>query len=315
LLLSLLAGLMWPMVWAASVAVAAALLMLNWPLYLFFAARRGWMFALRAIPMHWLYYCYNGVSFAIGLAEHLREIGRRRAPTRFRPQRLIFGVSLALALALVPWVVKAWEPQGDEPHYLLAAHSLVFDGDLDLDNNYTNGDQWTFYSHPLDRHTRVGVDGRSYLSHDIGLPALIAPAYALGGRAGVLVFLAAVAALVAVNVYLLAYEVTSSRRAALVTWSCLAFTPLLSAYAYLVYPEMFGALFVVWVARHLLTRSEAGLVVGSIANSTLVYDAHPERSGGRSSTSLRSAQNAPAAQSKDAVNQIRIRSNAPSSPP
>jgi hypothetical protein len=40
---------------------------------------------------------------------------------------------------------------------------------------------------------------------------------------------------------------------------------------------------------------------------------HPERSGGRSSTLLRSAQNAPAAQSKDAANQLGNRSK--SDPP
>ncbi len=68
-----------------------------------------------------------------------------------------------------------------------------------------------------------------------------------------------------------------------------------------------------------LARHAAGRAAPSIANSTLVYDTHPERSGGRSSTSpsLRSgsAQNAPAAQrdtaphvSKDAANQRGNRS-------
>jgi len=45
-----------------------------------------------------------------------------------------------------------------------------------------------------------------------------------------------------------------------------------------------------------------------MVDSTLVYDMHPERSSGRSSTVLCSAQNAPATQSKDAVNQLGNRS-------
>jgi GT2 family glycosyltransferase len=52
-------------------AVAAALLLaLNAPLYRFFLARRGPLFALAAIPWHWLYFLYSGVAFAVGLVRH-----------------------------------------------------------------------------------------------------------------------------------------------------------------------------------------------------------------------------------------------------
>jgi len=46
---------------------ALALLALNFRLYRFFAARRGWWFALRAIPLHWFYYLYSGIAFALGV--------------------------------------------------------------------------------------------------------------------------------------------------------------------------------------------------------------------------------------------------------
>jgi hypothetical protein len=65
---------------------------------------------------------------------------------------------------------------GDEPHYLAIAHSLAFDGDLDLGNNYGAGE-------PLvgagtlqpETHVRPGVGGIARPVHDIGLPAVFAP--------------------------------------------------------------------------------------------------------------------------------------------
>jgi hypothetical protein len=65
---------------------------------------------------------------------------------------------------------------GDEPHYLAIAHSLAFDGDLDLGNNYGAAE-------PLvgagtlqpETHVRPGVGGIARPVHDVGLPALFAP--------------------------------------------------------------------------------------------------------------------------------------------
>jgi glycosyltransferase involved in cell wall biosynthesis len=57
-----------PWTWPALPALALALLLLNRRLYAFFARRRGWGFALAAIPWHWLYYLYNSLSFALGTA-------------------------------------------------------------------------------------------------------------------------------------------------------------------------------------------------------------------------------------------------------
>lgn len=74
---SLLAGPVLPMLWLISAGAALLLLALNWPLYRWFAGQRGWRFALLVIPWHWLYYLYNGVSFAIGLGQHL--LNRRTA--------------------------------------------------------------------------------------------------------------------------------------------------------------------------------------------------------------------------------------------
>ena len=65
---------------------------------------------------------------------------------------------------------------GDEPHYLAIAHSIAFDGDLDLANNYGA-------SEPLvgggvlqaEAHVLPGVNGIARPVHDIGLPLVFAP--------------------------------------------------------------------------------------------------------------------------------------------
>ena len=65
---------------------------------------------------------------------------------------------------------------GDEPHYLAIAHSIAFDGDLDLANNYGPNE-------PLvgggvlqpEGHVRPGIDGVARPVHDIGMPVVFAP--------------------------------------------------------------------------------------------------------------------------------------------
>ena len=52
------------------------LLALNWNLYAFFARRRGWAFAVAAIPWHWLYYVYNSISFALGTLQYFARGAR-----------------------------------------------------------------------------------------------------------------------------------------------------------------------------------------------------------------------------------------------
>src|SRR3989304_2526209 len=104
---------------------------------------------------------------------------RSRAPLRFsHPGLAVFLITLAVYAALVPWMVRVWQRTGDEPHYLLAAHSLAFDGDLDLANNYARRDYLSFYGDAnLTPHTRPGPNGQAVLTHNLGLSFLIAPAY------------------------------------------------------------------------------------------------------------------------------------------
>ncbi len=67
LLASLFAASVLPASVILSALCAIVLLVLNIKLYQFFAARRGWWFTLRAIPLHWFYYFYSGIAFGIGV--------------------------------------------------------------------------------------------------------------------------------------------------------------------------------------------------------------------------------------------------------
>ena len=65
---------------------------------------------------------------------------------------------------------------GDEPHYLAMAHSIAFDGDLDLANNYGADEPLVGGGVlPPEAHVRPGVGGTARPVHDIGLPLLFAP--------------------------------------------------------------------------------------------------------------------------------------------
>jgi glycosyltransferase involved in cell wall biosynthesis len=73
LLISLGAAFFQPQAIVLVLALAGLLLWLNRDLYRFFNQKRGLLFALKVIPMHWLYYMYNALSFGCGLVLYWQE--------------------------------------------------------------------------------------------------------------------------------------------------------------------------------------------------------------------------------------------------
>jgi hypothetical protein len=128
---------------------------------------------------------------------------------------------------------------GDEPHYLLAAHSIVHDGDVDVLDEYRGRDYSEFYPHVL-RPQGQRTEGRLNEPHGVGFPLMIAPAYAVGGARGVEVFLAAVAALAVALAYRLALRVAPDPWA-LGAALAVGLSPPLVAYGTAVYPELSAA--------------------------------------------------------------------------
>jgi glycosyltransferase involved in cell wall biosynthesis len=73
LLPSLLLSFIWPVCALVSPVIVSALVALNWDVYKFFYKNRGFVFALKVLPMQWLYFMYGGVSFILGTALHWRD--------------------------------------------------------------------------------------------------------------------------------------------------------------------------------------------------------------------------------------------------
>jgi 4-amino-4-deoxy-L-arabinose transferase-like glycosyltransferase len=149
---------------------------------------------------------------------------------------LLFGV-YAATLGLDAF--SGSDYAGDEPHYLLAAHSIVDDGDVDVRDEYRERAYSEFYPHQLRPHGRP-IDGRLNEPHGVGFPLLIAPAYAIGGARGVEVFLAAIAALAVALAYRLGVRVAPDPWA-LGAALAVGLSPPFVAYGTAVYPELAAA--------------------------------------------------------------------------
>lgn len=135
---------------------------------------------------------------------------------------------------------------GDEPHYLLAAQSIVDDHDIDVKNQYAARSFELYYPYDLGRH---GKETKGFLHepHGVGFPLLIAPAYGIGGAKGVELFLAALAALLMALTYRLALWVVPDPWALGATLA-VGVSPPFMAYATAVYPELTAALLLVGAA-------------------------------------------------------------------
>ncbi len=107
----------------------------------------------------------------------------------------LFLASLAISLATLG--IDAFGTSdygGDEPHYLLAAESIVTDGDVDVADERAERAWSDWYPYELELHGRP-TNGQLNEPHGIGFPLLIAPVYALAGPKGVEVLMALMAAL------------------------------------------------------------------------------------------------------------------------
>jgi len=134
--------------------------------------------------------------------------------------------------------------EGDEPHYLMVAESLLRDGDLDLTDDYVATRYAPFYRKPeLQPHFRVrGRAGHIYSLHAVGLSVLILPAWALGGYPVVSFFMAGLLVLLVCELRGLLRDAGAGDAAAeAAAWICGLSPPLLS-YAGLVFTEVPAAL-------------------------------------------------------------------------
>jgi hypothetical protein len=213
-------------------------------------------------------YLHLGALLASGFSNDESEEGA----SKYAVHIWVFAVSLLIYGAITPWADVASLPTADEPHYLLLTHSLVFDHDFDLANNYARGDYKRFYP-PLiprsDHHTVVNERNQEVPVHDVGISILLVPGYALAGRLGAMLELNAFGAILVLGIFVLGMKLGAPRRAALASWALFAFTSPIVVYSSQIYPELAGAALTVWAAvaylvylnkgrwRHLLFAASA----------------------------------------------------------
>ncbi|HEV7508174.1 MAG TPA: hypothetical protein VGS07_25045 [Thermoanaerobaculia bacterium] len=162
-----------------------------------------------------------------------------------RPSVLFFFLPLTVYLALLPWSAGHRQLDGDEPYYLLVTHSLAYDFDADLTNNYAQGDWRHFMARPITPQPGdpVGAHGELFSRHNEMLPLVLAPMYRLGGKMGALATMAALAAALAWMTLRLARHYSPEHPgAALAAYALAAFGPPLLLYSYQVWVEVPAAL-------------------------------------------------------------------------
>lgn len=99
--------------------------------------------------------------------------------SRWLARRWVFAAAASLLVPLAVAGAYLHPPGGDEQYHLIVLRSLVQDGDLDLTNNYE-----------LERYPENRIYVAPIWLHSPLLALLLAPGYALAGRAGALALLA-----------------------------------------------------------------------------------------------------------------------------
>jgi hypothetical protein len=236
--------------WAGALLALGALAVATWVLGL--GAGRWWLGIAPVVALVALGVRVPGVAaltgppllvlVIAGLALAAVEAAPRGAAAAFLPLiAIVYGVAAARVQAQVG-------PEGDEPHYLMVADSLLRDHDLSLERDYAEGRYLSFHPGPLAPHYRVrGRGGEIYSLHAVGLSLLILPAYALGSYAGASYFMALLAVWLAAEIRAL-LRAWTGEGASLAAW-IVALSPPLVHYAGLVFTEVPAALIVAIALR------------------------------------------------------------------
>jgi hypothetical protein len=184
------------------------------------------------------------IATAIALAFVAARDSRLSLPADGRPRSAVISVSAAtfLVVSAAAWFASPSIPGGDEPHYLVITQSLLSDGDLRIENNHRRGDYRAYFAGELNPDfIRRGRNGQVYSIHAPGLPAFVAPAFAVGGYHGVVVFLILIASLTTALAWWLSWRVTGSAQAACVGCAAVALSPPFLLESFTVYPDGVGA--------------------------------------------------------------------------
>ncbi len=200
----------------------------------------------------------------------------------------LLTVILFLVFCIVSLFVTSprMPPTGDEPHYLIAAHSLAVDGDLSLRENYNNQDYYIFYSGQLTKRTTFNPDRSKELpAFSPGLSFFLTPFYWLAFYwfpSNLVSFLrclmCAVTAVALYQVMLFSFELSGSDKGILPVIPVFALASPIITYCSLFYPEMIAFLLVVIALRQIHSAENNPLrcaIVLAIISTALIW-IHPK---------------------------------------
>jgi hypothetical protein len=155
---------------------------------------------------------------------------------------LAAGLAAATIFSLAAWRVAPLVPGGDEPHYLIIAQSLLYDGDLRIENNHARRDYLRYHLGDLSPHyLRRGLDGEIYSIHAPGVAAIVAPAFAVGGYRGVVLLLIALASIGSALAWHVAWLRTRSYPAAWFAWAAVTLPATSIFHSFTIYPDGLAA--------------------------------------------------------------------------
>lgn len=185
---------------------------------------------------------------------------------------------------------------GDEPHYMIIAHSIAFDGDVDVANDYAEA--WLIGGGTLqpERHAILS-GGRLRPVHDIGMALVLSPlvavAYVTAERLGdvlpagalratrlnkplllrhqISLLMAFLAALVARELFFVLRRMGANRHHALGWALMFACTPPVMSHAFLFFTEVPTALVTLFVFRRLSSQPLPGPLAAAALGALTGY--------------------------------------------
>jgi hypothetical protein len=201
-------------------------------------------FLLWAGSIHWLVWMTVGCLMVVTSRAGVWLATTARSVVGDRP-RLCAGLLAFVIFAGAAWYVSPSIPGGDEPHYLVITQSLLLDHDLRIENNHLRGDYRAYFGGPLAPHyIRRGRDGEIYSIHAPGISVLVAPAFAIGGYRGVVLFLLVASAFGSALTWHLAWLATGRSSSAWFGWAAVTLSATTIFHTFTVYPDGVGGLLV-----------------------------------------------------------------------
>lgn len=226
---------------------------------LFFAAAAFILLKIFQINRHapWIKLWEKGTSWFSNLSR------RKKLSLLFCVSLIVYQTSTLII------VTKGYSFSGDEPYYLMTAHSLYADQDINVANNYDNEDYYRFYPKELYPNIKLGKYGRFgkkgiqwiFPINQPGTSVLMLPFYALGQlfKGRVLIFiikgsLSLWAVLLGLQVFLLANDLWRREKLSLALWFLYSFSVPMLFFASHLYPAVPIAFFSVYLFRKIRSQ-------------------------------------------------------------